>query len=301
MILLLVSVAHAELLADCAQTWNARGLLDVVESADINMGKMDTDGFLAARDTLLRRLACVNEPLSGTAVGAVHRVIATGAFLQKEDARIAPALAGLLAADPGYQLPLSLYPEGHPIRVLLSHGGLLARDPNTRPLVSLASGWLEVDGLATEKAPTARAAVIQQVDGQGAVVETRYVWPEADLGTWAGGAPLAAATPVKPVKPVKPPKVKVEREVQPALPTEPVARSGKARVPMLAATAVTVVTTGVLLGAAASSKAAFLDTTSDLTDDELVALRGTTNTLTIGWAAAGVASLGLGVGLAFAW
>jgi hypothetical protein len=290
MFLALASLAAAAPLAECAQTWNSRGVMDVVESADLNVTKMDTEGFFAARDTLLRRLECVNEPLSGPAVGAVHRVMATAAFLQKEDSRIAPALAGLLSADPGYQLSLALYPVGHPIRDLLSHAGILARDPATRPLVTLASGWLEVDGLALTAVPVGRTTIIQQVDGQGAVVETRYVWPGDDLGAWSAPAPSTLSA-----------KAPVQRTTR-ALPSVAPARApGKARVPMIALTAASVVTTGVLYGVAASSAATFRDEGNGLSDAELTALRDTTNGLTVGWAVAGVASLGLGVGLAFAW
>lgn len=317
MLLGLVSLALADPLAACAETWSNGGLTDVVESADLNMAKMDGEGFRAARDTLLRRLVCVSEPLSGRTAGAVHRVVATGAFLEKDDTRIAPALAGLLTADPGYQLPLTLYPEGHPIRGLLSHGGLLARDTGTRAFVSLESGWLEVDGLAMPAAPLARAAIVQHLDGQGAVVETRYVWPESDLGDWAARATPAEGKgdkgKVEKVKPekVKPEKVEKARPVKVevaavqdaparALPKE-TPSAGKARVPMIAATATSVLATGVLYGLASSSRAAFWDTSVERTDDEIVGLQGTTNGLTVGWVAAGIASVGLGVGLAFAW
>ncbi len=281
MLLGLVSTVSAEPLAACPETWSARGLADVVVSADLDMAKLDTDGFLAARDLLLRRLTCVNEPLSGPVVGAVHRVVATAAFLEKRDTRIAPALAGLLSADPGYQLTPTLYPEGHPIRGLLPHGAILARDTSVRPLAALASGWLEVDGLATTRAPGARAAVVQQVDAQGAVVETRYVWPDDDLGSWTGAAGARVAS--------------LPRERVGPAPARP------ARAPMIVATASSLVATGVLYGLASGSRAAFRDTSVERSEDDLVALRETTNGLTIGWVATGATAVGLGVGLAFAW
>ncbi len=269
----LVSIALAAPLSACGETWTARGVADVVESADLSVGAMDTAGLLAARDLLLRRLACVSEPLPAATVGAVHRVVATAAFLEKQDARIAPALAGLLAADPGYQMPPTLYPEGHPMRKLLVHAGILARSTTTRPLAVLPSGWLEVDGLPTAAAPAERAAIVQQIDAQGAVVETRYVWPDDALGAWSGsGAPLPSATAKRP-----------------------------ARVPLAVATVASVVATGVLYGLARDRHDTFWDTSAPRSDAEIEQLRDTTNGLTIGWVAAGVASVGLGVGLAVAW
>lgn len=272
MLLGLVSLALAAPLSACPERWPARALEEAVAAADASAARMDPAGLLAARDTLLARLACVEEPLTGTLVGGVHRVVATAAFLEDDDGRVVPALAGLVAADPGYQLPLELYPEGHPLRRLLGNAGRLARDGGARPLAPPAAGWLEVDGLSTATAPAERAAVIQALDGAGAVVETRYVWPEAPLGAW--GAPsLPAAAP----------------------------KARAARVPLAVATALSAAAAGTLYGLAAADRAAFDDVESGLSDAELLALRDRTNALTVGWIGAGVATVGLGVGLAFAW
>jgi hypothetical protein len=272
MLLVLFPLAEAGPLSGCAQTWDTQGLLDAVASADLSTAKMDAAGLLAARDRVLVRLGCVTEPLSGSAIGGVHRIVATAASLEHQDTRIAPALAGMLAADPGYQLPAALYPEGHPIRGLLSHAGILLRDPGERPLLTPPSGWLEVDGQHADAAPLARPAVIQQIDGDGAVVETRYVWPSDDLGRWAA-APDAAPTP----------------------------RPHALRVPLLAATAAGVVATGVLYGVAAADNASFHDESIVRTEPELATLRNSTNGLTLAWIGVGAASLGLGVGLVLSW
>lgn len=277
MVLALVSLALAAPVSACPETWTGRGLLDVVASADLAMGRMDSDGYLAARDLLLTRLGCLAEPLQGPTAGAVHRVVATGAFLERQEARIAPALAGLLAADPGYQIPAALYPDGHLVRRLLPHAALLARETATRPLAPPPSGWLEVDGISAAAAPVSRAAIVQAVDAQGAVIETRYVWPGDDLGAWS--APAAA--PVA------------------ALPAPP--RPARARVPLLVATGASLVATGALYALAADRHDAFLDADTRRSPEDIRALRLETNALTVGWAAAGVATVGLGVGLAFAW
>jgi len=270
----LASTALAEPVTACAETWRAPALVESVAAADAAIARMDPAAFLAERERLLTRLGCVAEPLAGGVIGGVHRVVATGALLEKQEGQVAVALAGLLAADPGYQLPPSLYPEGHPLRRLLPHATLLAREAPSRPLRSLPSGWLEVDGLAADRAPGGRAAVVQELDGQGAVVETRYVWPEDDLGVWA--APAVA------------------------LPAAARAAS-RARAPLIVATAVSVAATAVLYGLAADRNAAFGDVSTPRTDAELLALRAETNGLTVGWAVAGATSLGLGVGLAVAW
>lgn len=271
MLFALATLAEAGPLAACARSWSTGDLVEAIASADQGTSRMDAASLLSSRDAVLARLACVNEPLTGAAIGAVHRVVATAASLEHQDVRIAPALAGMLAADPGYQLSLALYPEGHPIRGLLSHATILLRDSDTRPLITLPSGWLEVDGQHATGAPTARPAVVQEIDGEGRVVETRYLWPEDALGRWE---PTMATRAVK---------------------THP------RRVPFLVATAASVVATGVLYGAAATDNASFHDRAVTRSDEELSALRNTTNGLTVGWAVAGVLSVGLGVGLVLTW
>lgn len=269
MFLVLVPTAAAAPLSACGRTWDDAALAESVALADDRMGALDAAGLLASRDRLLRELGCTSAHLGATRIGAIHRIVATAALLEHEDDRIAPALAGLLAADPGYTLPTALYPEGHPIRARLAQADTLLQDAGTRPL--LATLRLEVDGRAASSAPTARPSILQELGPTGAVVETRYVWPDDDLGAWA---PIPAPTR-------KPP--------------------GPARVPLLVATAASVVTTGVLLGVAAADKASFRDESIARTDQELIDLRNTTNGLTIGWAVAGAASVGLGIGLGFAW
>lgn len=195
MLLAWLPLAAASPLAECTQTWTAHDLAAVVGQADARSELLDKDGYLAARDTLLARLGCVTEPLGAQDVGAIHRVVAMAAFLEREEGRVAPALAGLLVAIPGYQMPLEEFPLGHPVRDQLALASILARESGERPLVALPSGWLEVDGHSATSLPTERAAVVQQRDGEGRVVETRYLWPGDDLGGWTGGAPPEPSSP----------------------------------------------------------------------------------------------------------
>lgn len=276
MLLALLTQAQAGVLAECPRVWTNRDVLDAVESADLAMRRLDVPAYGVARDRVLERVDCAAEPLSGPTIGAVHRVVATGAFLDQDQPRIAPALAGLLAADPGYQLPIELYPEGHPIRGLLSHAGILLRDTEVRRLADPAQGWMEVDGAAGNTVPTARAAVVQQIDPDGRVAESRYVWPEDDLGSWAWTPPVVVAAPA------------------PAPKTHP------ARVPLLVAAAGSAVATGVCLGVASGAHTAFY-VDEQRSDEEYVALRDRANGFTVGWIGAAVATVGLGVALVVTW
>lgn len=290
MLLMLVQAVHARTVADCEQTWPADRIKDLAASAQSNLESIDADGYLATRDVLLANLTCIREPLSGELVGSVHLIMATAASIEQNDTQIAPALAGLLVAVPGYQLSPALYPEGHPVRALLSHASLLARSTATQPLPARAVGWFESDGVHTTTVPTERAALVQELDADGAVLETRYIWPGDPLGTWSA-MPTAA-----PGVPAKVPRAKAT----------PRAKAGKARVPLLISAGAGAIATGVLYGFARDRFEAFYGPgyAAPYTEDEvreLEDLRDLTNGLTIGTIAAGVATVGLGVGVVVAW
>ncbi|MFZ5476722.1 MAG: hypothetical protein ACOZNI_08105 [Myxococcota bacterium] len=267
--LLLSLVAHtaAAPLGDCERRFDAADLLEAVRSADVRFVALDAAGFEAARAAVRDRLACVGEPLSGATIGAVHRVEAMGAFLDGDPPAV--ALAGLLAADPGYQLPASLVPEGHPIRAAFGPAKELLRDSRARPLPALVEGWIEVDGSASTSVPATRAAVLQQIDAQGRVVETRYARPEDPVGGWTGEAVPVAAR--------------------------------RSRAPVAVAAGASLVAAGGLYLAAAGSQAAFADRSIERDEAELAALRTRTNALTVGWVAAGAATAGLAVAFAWPW
>ena len=296
MLLMLVHAVHAGTVADCEQTWPATRIKDLAESAQSNLQSMDAEGYLATRDVLAANLPCIREPLGGDLVGSVHLIMATAASIEQKDAQIAPALAGLLMAVPGYQLSSSLYPDGHPVRALLSHASLLARSTATQPLPARSVGWFEADGVNVTTVPTERAVVVQEFDSDGAVVETRYIWPGDPLGTWTA-------------LPTAPPKVatKVTRPKDTARTTPgPKAGKSKARVPLLISAGVGAVATGVLYGVARDRYETFYgpDYAAPYTDDEvkeLEDLRNLTNGLTIGTIVAGAATIGLGVGVVVAW
>ncbi|MFN7146739.1 MAG: hypothetical protein ACK4YP_23400, partial [Myxococcota bacterium] len=76
---------------------------------------------------------------------------------------------------------------------------------------------------------------------------------------------------------------------------------GRARVPLLVATGASLVATGALYAIAAERRADFLDPDVRRSEADLRGLQATTNALTVGWAAAGVATVWLGVGLAVTW
>lgn len=188
----------------CVTTYTTPDLLGAAELAEARFVRLDAEGFTAARGALEMRLTCTTDTLDGSTMGRIHRVEALGAFIDGRTDRVTQALAGLISADPGHQLPTALVPEGHPIRATLSPATALLKDDPGATMPKMASGWIEVDGTARPAAPTQRAAVMQQIDDQGAVVASHYRWPDEQGFTWSR-TPDSASVAAKPPTPTASP------------------------------------------------------------------------------------------------
>jgi hypothetical protein len=293
-------------LADCPRHFDTAELLDAATSAEAAFQKVDAAGFAAGRSEMEARLACVGEIVSPSAIARVHRVETIASFLAKDAARVPQALAGTFAAEPGHQIPSSLLPDGHPIRAQVSVAMMALRDDVGAPLPALGSGWFEADGTSVKNAPAQRAAVIQQIDGQGQVLATHYRWPDETGFDWvvpgAGTAgttegrgsssALSATTPGSATRSSTP---------------SPWGR----RAPLLALSAGSLVASGVLYALAAEGKAEF-EASPQLGDDatdaersayrsELEGMQSETNGLSLGCYAALTVGLGLGAVVVVTW
>lgn len=183
--LLLFSVAWAAPLASCTRTFDTSELSSAVTAAERAFSEMNSGDLAIAAGDVRTRLVCIGERLDPEVLARVHRVEALSAYVTGNQGHVPVALAGVIGAEPGHDIPTSLVPEDHPIREQRRFATKLYKDGLPRPLMKPESGWFEVDGDPNHVPTTSSASIIQQIDGQGMVVETRYLWPEDDLGAWA--------------------------------------------------------------------------------------------------------------------
>ena len=192
--MLLLLPSHA--LADCPRMFDTNDILEAANFAEAAFTNVNKPAFVEGRAAMEARTACASEVLSVNAQARVHRVEALGAFLDGRLDRVPLALAGVFATEPGHQIPTSLLPDGHPIRGQVAGAMLYLRDDLGAELPVPASGWIEADGAHVLRAPSLRAAILQQLDGQGAVPATHYRWPDEAGFDWVvpvAGASVAAA------------------------------------------------------------------------------------------------------------
>lgn len=175
--LLLLGTALAGPLSGCERVFVTDELRMAAESAERAFEELDPVGFATARTDLFTRLACLGDPLSPADIARIHRVATLAAYFDGTPERVTAALAGALASELGFQIGDALVPPGHDIRQHLAVARDRVRENARAPLQALSSGWIEVNGAASPTVPADFAAVLQQIDTDGAVRETRYWWP----------------------------------------------------------------------------------------------------------------------------
>lgn len=268
-------------LAACPAT--SADLTSSLEAAEAAFGDMDTAGFLTATNRATAEANCLTESVPRSLIARLHRVEGLRAFVDKDADRAARAFASARAIEPAYTFPEALVPAEHPVRTQYT-----AVDPAAGGVTTAAtptSGYLTFDGRNTISRPTERPSLAQLVADDGAVSQSRYLWPEDTLFTYPGSASVAASTGgtsggATSTGSSASTATKAERKG----PNVPLAIAGGAA--LLASGATFLVANG-------AHSAYYAD---DVAPGDLEGLRSKTNTFVIVSAGTGVAAVGLGIG-----
>mgnify|MGYP000595298869 CR=1 FL=1 len=260
---MLILLAAALAQAACPEATTATDLVTAVGRADGTFAAMDLGGFQRAREEVLTAVICLDEVITPADAAAAHRVEALDAFVDDEEGRGLGAFAASLSIQPGFKLSTRIAPDGHPLRDWFERARLRA-DGAPLPMAPPRDGLLYVDEVRSQERPAARPAIVQLVDGGGAVAWTSYVEQGGALPTYEVGRRTAR---------------------------DPSKR--RVNVPMLVTSGVLLVASGAMYGAAVSTRGRFDDPNTPYED--LSGLRATSNGLVI--AASGTAAAGLGFGI----
>ena len=249
---------------DCPAAFSARDLVVVVTQGDAAFSALEDEQFAAARQQAGAMVPCLAEPLSPGQAALLHKLGALGAFVDRDDAGAVAAFRSLVLASPGYVLPESLAPPGHPLRTHFAVAEGMVAVPDI-PMPAPVAGRVYVDGRPADAAPAGRPWVFQHIDEAGAVLDSALV-------AAGEGAPVFENT---------------------GLPVAAGVRPGVHR-PLALTAGAAALASGVLYLSARGTAARFWDPTTETS--ELEALRTRTNTL--GWlsAGAGVVAVGTGAG-----
>ena len=152
-------------------------------------GRADLDAFNQATSDLDTALPCMGETIDAPMAASVHRVEGIRAFVDKDDAKLIAAFGAARAMEPAWEFPSSLVKPGHPLRERYD-----AALPTEIPIESVpyvAGGYLTIDGQQSWERHTSLATLVQRFDGEGKVLETRYVWPAEPWLTYDVGRPAS--------------------------------------------------------------------------------------------------------------
>jgi len=276
--------------------------IDAFAKRDVDGARTpDKEGFTAAQTSAATHLDCLSEALTAPDAAAYHRLKAIGADLLDKPDEMAPSFRAAVEADKTYIFPMTIAGRGSTLR----NGYTVAVGVPVAERVELVlppEHSAVVDGKANDTRPDGLPTILQLLGADGAVTETVYVSPGADLPEWANYVePVAEVEPE--VIPEAPPLWEgdaVETAAdgndaipipEPRPPEDPEPELGP-NVPILAAAGGSALLGMALYGVSSSAKGAFNDPNTPV--DELDGLRSTSNTM--GYAAQG--ALATAVGLA---
>jgi hypothetical protein len=277
-LLLTVAWLTGPALAACEDR-TAQDLMSAVGAAEKAHVTLDVPGLQASAQQAVAAVPCADEVLGRKDAARLHRVVGLDAFTEQQRDLATRAFAAARDADPTYDFPRAVIPEGHPLRTYYT---ALPLDAGTSQTVSPPSGFvLRLDGVDSHARPLSWPTLAQVVDPGGQVVSTWYLWPEDPLPDTLNSAVTA---------------VKVATEPTPAAPdpitaSETAERGGKPlrRVALMSSLAAGGAYVGSWLTLREYNQPGH-------TDAELDRLFLATNGLTVGAAAFGLVAVGSGVG-----
>ncbi|MFH1466883.1 MAG: hypothetical protein ABIO70_21040 [Pseudomonadota bacterium] len=268
-----VTPAHAA----CEAPTTTLQVQTLVEQAEATYTALDVPGFQAATDAIVADLACLHEPVPRYLAASVHRMVGLRAFIDRQPERSTRAFAAARSIEPAYSFPETLVPAGNP--VLSTYAAIPVESGGMAALTAPADGHYLLDGRPGTERSTAWPVIFQQVDGQGQVLATSYLWQGEPLPSLAVPAPVAEA----PTAPAAQP---------PALLAAPAEPKGHPRWGLLATGGASLVAAGALYAVAHGAHDSYYDAGTNPADKP--GLRTTTNTCFVGSIALGAAGLGLG-------
>jgi hypothetical protein len=149
-------------------------LTEAISRAEVAFAAMDATAFDTAIADARDAFVCQTDALTPVVCADWHRVLALDAFLRDDGPDAVLAFHAALNTMPGYDLPTSIAPMGHPLRTQFEQAKLLAPG-GTFDLPVPSEGWVAIDGQRGQTAPSGRPFVFQRFDDRGHVADTRYV------------------------------------------------------------------------------------------------------------------------------
>lgn len=254
--------------ASCAGTTTVADFSAASAAGEAAFAELDIDALVKAQVAGAHALTCLGEPVGTKDAAAFHRMIGLAAFTRHDltDARSEFHAARRL--EPGYQIPESVAPQGHPL-VGLYDESATADEGELQAVQASGGGWIVVDGVRGSPRPIGVSVILQRFDALGKLENSVYLPAKAALPSWA-------------------------------VPPKAVSRKGL-HTGFIAGTAGAAVAGGVTYGLAYSTNRTFWNLEEPAKDEDLSGLRERANTLTYASWGIGAVALALGTITIITW
>ena len=252
----------------CTSSGTSQGFADAALAAEVAFARIDRDALDAASEAAAAALGCISEPIGAPDAAAFHRLRAMVAFVDHDFVAVQAEFHAARRLEPGYVIPPSVAPSGHPL-VSLYEASLVAAEGDLQPVQAPGGGWILVDGVRGAARPSRISVLVQGFDPDGRLAHSAWLPVAAPLPDWA-------------------------------TPPPPVSRKGLHR-GLLTGTALALTTSAALYGAAFSTHESFWNLDDPVADAELRGVGERANTLTWASAGAGVVAVGLGTVTVVTW
>ncbi len=229
---------------------------------------LDSEALGRAQAAGAHALTCLADPVGTKDAAAFHRMIGLAAFTRHDLADARSEFHAARRLEPGYQIPESVAPPGHPL-VAIYDESATADEGDLQAVQASGGGWIVVDGVRGSPRPIGVSVILQRFDALGKLENSVYLPAKASLPSWA-------------------------------LPPKAVSRKGL-HTGLIAGTAGAAVAGGVTYGLALAAHGQFEDLQNPVPDSELPGLQSRANALTYASVGIGVVGLALGSITVFTW
>ncbi len=154
----------------------AQALLTALNSAEKAHAELDISALQAGAQAAVVAVGCADAIISVDDAARLHRVVGLEAFTQQEREVATRAFAAARSADPSYDFPLGLVPEGHPLRTY--YGALPLDAGSSQPIQAPVEHDWVLDGMSARLRPLSWPTLAQLVGPTGGIISTHYLWPE---------------------------------------------------------------------------------------------------------------------------
>ncbi|MFT5587792.1 MAG: hypothetical protein ACI9VR_005405 [Cognaticolwellia sp.] len=168
---------------ECAGAVAPQALADAAIQGEQSFSDLNLEGLNAAATQAEADLPCVQEPLSLETAAAYHRLMGLSAFANGDRERVIYEFSAARVSEPGYSMPETLAPEGHPLQAAYTESLQLDGGQAETPVPPIG-GYVMVAGVRDGQRKVARPTIVQVYQADGAWFETQYLAPGQAMPVW---------------------------------------------------------------------------------------------------------------------